>query len=329
MGRVVAVGEMLIDFTALETDTSVLNAGAFTRNPGGAPANVAVAVAKLGQQAAFAGCVGEDPFGSFLIQTLVTYGVQTEQVFQVPAANTSLAFVARQSGDPDYFFVRNPGADVLFGPDLARQVAISAETILHFGSNSLAEQPIREAIMQLVERVHQAGAIVSFDVNLRPAFWRGQDGEALTLCRQMVMEADIVKVNRDELRWLAGKADIDEGLQVLGAWAPGLLLCTLGSEGAVLSVPDGLDPAARQVHRVAGFPADCVDATGAGDACIGALIAQLLERGVTRQGWATIEPTDWVSMTSFACAAAAVNVTRTGAIHAMPVRAEVEALLNQ
>jgi len=322
MRRVVTVGEMLIDFTAFEDNTSVMQASAFKRHPGGAPANVAVAVSRLGQPAAFAGCVGDDPFGRYLIETLEAFGVEADQTFQVPGVHTSLAFVARKDGDPDYFFVRNPGADVLFGPDLARQVSLTPETILHFGSNSLAEQPIEQAVTELVSRAQACGAIVSFDVNLRPAFWRLQEDEILDRCRKMATQADLLKVNRDELRWLSGCASVAEGLRELRTWSSAILLCTLGSEGAAL----GLDGSELPL-RVAGFHAACVDATGAGDACIGALIAQLLARGVTKHDLSLITVDDWMKMTRFACAAASVNVTRTGAMFAMPVRAEVDAVL--
>lgn len=326
MRRVLAVGEMLIDFTAVQTNTSVMQADAFTRNPGGAPANVAVAVARLGQAAAFAGCVGKDPFGAFLIQTLETLGVQTDHVHQVPGAHTSLAFVARHDGDPDYFFLRDPGADVLFGPNLAESLVLSSDTILHFGSNSLAEQPISEAVQQLVARAHTEGAIVSFDVNLRPAFWRKPD-DTLRQCRMMAQEADLLKVNRDELLWLSGCGDVETGLRALGEWTDAVILCTLGSEGAVLALPKRSTGRDHPFDRVPAYPTTCVDATGAGDACIGALLAQLLECGVTRSELAVLQPEQWVAMSSFACAAAAVNVTRTGAMYAMPVRAEVEQVL--
>lgn len=322
MRRVVATGEMLIDFTALQADTLVQQAESFAKHPGGAPANVAVAVARLGQPAAFVGSVGEDPFGRYLTATLAEYGVATEHVFAVPGVATSLAFVARHRGDPDYFFVRNPGADVLLSPQLTERVELSAETILHFGSNSLAALPIREAIEELVQRAHACGALVSFDVNLRRAFWSARDEEIRSICQDMARRVDLLKVNREELLWLSGCSEVDTAMHSLARDTAAIIVCTLGDEGAAL-----LTSSTTQVQYIAGFPVTCVDATGAGDACIGALLAQLLERGATRATLGAIAKMQWQEMVSYACAAAACNVMRTGAMNAMPTRAEIEQLL--
>lgn len=329
MSRVLAVGELLIDFTAQSDNMTVAQAPGFSRNPGGAPANVAVAVARLGQSSAFVGCVGNDPFGGFLRETIAGFGVDATHVFTVPHEFTSLAFVARHGGDPDYFFLRNPGADVLLSPDLVRQVRLDGKTILHFGSNSLAEIPIREAITTLVARAHAEGAIVSFDVNLRRAFWHGTDDEVLAHCRDMARQADVLKVNREELFWLSGCDDVDRALQRLADVTDAAIVCTLGGDGAAicLRTPWGDENAVPMVRRVPGFASDCVDATGAGDACIGAILARLLDLGVDRAGLLTLTELDWYNLVRFGCACAAITVTRIGAMNAMPTANEVGAVL--
>lgn len=329
MSRVVAVGEMLIDFTAQSDNTTVAQAPGFSKNPGGAPANVAVAVARLGQSSAFVGCVGSDPFGDFLRETVASFGVDATHVFAVPHESTSLAFVARHGGDPDYFFLRNPGADVLLSPDLVRQIRLDARTILHFGSNSLAEVPIREAITTLVARAKAEGSIVSFDVNLRRAFWHVADSEVLAHCRDMAREADVLKVNREELFWLSGCDDVDQALQRLADVTRAVIVCTLGGDGAAICLrPPGSDENEPPIiRRVAGFASVCVDATGAGDACIGAILARLLELGVSRAGLSALTELDWSDLVRFGCACAAIAVTRIGAMNAMPSPSEVEAVL--
>ncbi|MCY0902051.1 MAG: carbohydrate kinase [Firmicutes bacterium] len=329
MSRVLAVGEMLIDFTAQSDNTTVAQTPGFSKNPGGAPANVAVAVARLGQSSAFVGCVGSDPFGDFLRESIAGYGVDVNYVFTIPHEFTSLAFVARHGGDPDYFFLRNPGADVLLSPALVRQIRLDAQTILHFGSNSLAEVPIREAITTLVARARDEESIVSFDVNLRRAFWNATDSEVLAHCREMAVEADVLKVNREELFWLSGCDDVDQALHRLTDVTRAVIVCTLGGDGAAicLQTPVGDESTAPTVRRVEGFASVNVDATGAGDACIGAILARLLELGVNRAGLSTLTELDWAHLVRFGCAAAAITVTRIGAMNAMPTFVEVEAVL--
>lgn len=204
-----AVGEALIDFTALDVNVPVGEATAFARNPGGGPANVAVAIARLGGHAGMIGCVGGDPFGEFLLRTLADYGVDTRHARAIPGYSTTLAFVARYKGEPDYFFVRNPGADVMLSSEHVANADIDGQTVLHFVSNALAALPIRHTLLELMARTKSAGGWLSFDVNLRPAFWSGSDAleQAKHWCEEAFAQADIVKLNRDELLWLSEQDD--------------------------------------------------------------------------------------------------------------------------
>ena len=405
--RVWALGEMLIDFTARESGVDVGAARSFEKNPGGAPANVAVAVARLGGRAGFVGCVGDDAFGRHLLGVLCAEDVDVRFAKALSGAATSLAFVARRGGEPDYFFVRNPGADTLLTPAMVDAVDLRRQDIVHLGSNSLAAEPIRSAVERMLLRVKGAGAALCFDVNLRPAFWENaEDGEgresARSLCLHFARQADVLKVNRDELAWLTGADSVEDGLVGIARLNDGVICCTLGADGVALIVPahdgvrkdgregdwesgrkgdreNGLDVdresgrkgdrkngRARAMVRVPGFQVQPVDATGAGDALIGALLFAIAsgEKGVwggvngspdesllserigageghadasarctfvDEGGWkerlAHISEEQWRDFAQFACAAAACNIQERGAIGAMPVRGAVLQLL--
>lgn len=325
MGRVITVGEMLIDFTATDMDVSVQEAHGFARNPGGAPANVAVAVARLGGEARFVGCVGDDPFGWYLRQTIEGYGVGTEHVRLTRDAATSLAFVARHHGEPDFFFVRNPGADALLSPNDVQQVELDASTVIHFGSNSLAQQPIRSAIEALVAKAKAVGAAVSFDVNLRPAFWRDEH-EAYEVCLDLLPQVDILKVNQHELMWLSGEHDVTQAVAHLSTRTPAVILCTLGSRGAAVG------RRGWELSYVPSFPTTMVDATGAGDAFIGSVLYRLVADGLQGLGMGAVQGEQqglWRDYARFGCAAAAHNVTVQGAIDAMPTTTDVMRILKR
>jgi fructokinase len=341
--QIITLGELLIDFISLNDDAPLERVSRFARNAGGAPANVAVAAARLGARAAFAGCVGDDPFGRYLVGVLAELGVETGYVSYVQEA-TTLAFVAVHRGEPDYHFVRNPGADNLLAPEAIDRLPVGGGTILHFGSNSLAVEPIRSAILHLLGRAEKARALVSFDVNLRPAFW-ADIGEAPELCRQVAARAQIVKVNRDELAWLTGAADVETGLDAMRAMTGGAVVCTLGAQGSAL-VPaasedsdreeagGAADAESRATIHVPGVRAKPVNTTGAGDAFIGALLyrlaADLDDLAAASNGLPATKPDgprtrlaragkrDYEGWLRFAAAVAACNVEHPGVMDAMP-----------
>lgn len=317
--RIVTVGELLIDFTSLNENVTVKDSTSFEKNAGGAPANVAVAVSRLGGAAEFVGCVGKDPFGAFLRDAVAAYGVNTKHVYTVDAT-TTLAFVARHNGEPDYFFFRNPGSDTLLGEEHVEKVHLDEATIVHFGSNSLAVDPIRKATWSLVKRARQCGSIVSFDVNLRPAFW-AQEQAALQASREMATQADLLKVNTDELLWLTGQPDVKQALSTLATMTDAIIFCTLGARGAAV-MAKGKTPL-----YVDGFTSVVVDTTGAGDTFAGALLYGLSRDHVVRADLSTVSEAAWGQYVRFATAAAALNVTKKGAMAAMPSLEQVQAML--
>jgi fructokinase len=309
---VAALGEILIDFT--EAGHSDSGAALYERNAGGAPANVAAAVARLGGRAAFIGKVGADPFGEFLSGTLKGLGVDASGLRVSADEHTTLAFVSLKSGgERSFSFCRNPGADSCLRADELDARILESAKILHVGSLSLTREPEREATFAAIRLARESGALISYDPNWRPALWRNRD-EAVELMRRVVPLADIVKVSDEELKLLYGvepesEADLERGAQAILSEGPRLALITLGDQGTYWSDSDSGD-------LVAAFASDAVDTTGAGDAFVGALLWRLTRPEAANEplgrGAAAI-----AADVRFANAAAAVCVRRRGAIPAM------------
>src|SRR5919106_2687352 len=173
MADVICLGEVLIDFVPTVTPTTLIEAPAFRKAPGGAPANVAVALARLDRPSAFMGMTGDDPFGRFLELTLGEAGVDTGPLRFTAEARTALAFVSlRADGERQFMFYRHPSADMLLRPEDVDEAAIRAARALHFGSISLISEPSRGATLHAIEVARDAGCLISCDPNLRLALWR-------------------------------------------------------------------------------------------------------------------------------------------------------------
>jgi fructokinase len=264
-------GEVLIDFLQDKTQP-----GLFQRFAGGAPANVAVAVARLGGQSKFIGMLGKDMFGDFLLQELQSYGVDCSAVRQTTDAKTALAFVALNAeGDRSFSFYRPPAADLLYKAEHCPAELWQQKAILHLCSNSLTEPDIAQTSFALVRLAQQHGWLVSVDANLRHNLWsEGYASRELVI--QLLEMADLVKLSEDELEYLADGQNTDKWLQYILTFRPGWVVVTAGAEqvqsytkAESLSVP----VSAVQV----------LDTTAAGDAFVGAWlhqVAQQLDRGL-------------------------------------------------
>ncbi|MDW7982222.1 MAG: PfkB family carbohydrate kinase [Thermomicrobium sp.] len=313
MFDVVSCGELLIDFVALQRGVRLAEASAFRRAAGGAPANVAVGVARLGRRAAFLGQVGDDDFGHFLANTLRRAGVDVRGLCFTPLARTALAFVSvRADGERDFLFYRHPSADMLWRPDDVEREVVRATRVLHFGSISLIGEPARSATLAAVAEARTSGALISYDPNLRLALWpspqAARDGILLGW-----REAEVIKLSEEELEFLTGT----RAPEVLrGFWHERLRLVvvTHGAAGCTYLTANGQG-------TVPGFPVRVVDTTGAGDGFVAGLLVGLLER-----------PGDWSlheleQVVRFANAVGALVCTRRGAIPALPTRSRVQRFL--
>jgi fructokinase len=322
--RIVCLGEMILDMFASEKGKDYSEVPAFIPVPGGAPANAAVAAARLGAESAFIGKVGDDPFGRRLAAVLSENGVQTSGMLFDRSARTTLNFMTI----PDVntvvtFFYRNPGADMMLRPDELDRDLITHSQVLHFGSVSLTEEPARSATLAAARIAREAGVAVSFDVNYRSSLWPVE--RALPVIREALGLADIVKVNEIELEMLAGTGDAEVACRRALESGSSLCVATLG--------PGGSAWATREAHGSArGFAVEAVDATGCGDAFAGAMLCRLLAAGAgPRQGklaWGkSLEPAALQASVVYANAAGALTATKKGVIPSLPFAREVEAFL--
>ncbi|HZA67944.1 MAG TPA: PfkB family carbohydrate kinase [Geminicoccaceae bacterium] len=316
MADVICLGEVLIDFVPTVTPTTLIEAPAFRKAPGGAPANVAVALARLDRSSAFMGMTGDDPFGRFLELTLAEAGVDTGPLRFTAEARTALAFVSlRADGERQFMFYRHPSADMLLRPEDVDEAAIRAARALHFGTISLISQPSRSATLHAIDRARAAGCLISCDPNLRLALWPDAQVARAGLL-EAIAAADVVKISDDELLFLTGSTDPGAARSELWQAHHRLMVVTLGASGCVFITGSA-------TGMVGGFAVASIDATGAGDA----FVAGLLDGLLTDPG-APGDPDRLRTICRFACAVGALTTTERGAIPALPTRAAVERFLN-
>ncbi|MGH8151982.1 MAG: carbohydrate kinase family protein [Rhodanobacteraceae bacterium] len=321
MIEVCCYGEALIDFHGTATGA----APAFTAHPGGAPANVAVAVAKLGGRAAFVGMFGRDMFGDLLLAGLAAAGVDTSHTRRTDAANTALAFVSHAAdGECSFSFYRPPSADLLFRSADFDPAIFAPGNLFHAGSCSMTEPPAAEATLHGMACARAAGALVSFDMNLRPTLWpRGAD-PAPTIRRALAL-ADFVKLSREELAFLA-KSVGGEDAALEQLWRAHAKFAIVTNAAHALR---WLTPDAQGTHAPCRVRA--IDSTGAGDAFVGGCLYRLAADRITPTtlGAFAADIARRDALLQFAAACGALAVTRTGSFAAMPTLAEVQAFLGQ
>jgi fructokinase len=308
---IVCMGELLIDFVASEHGVTVGEANAFIKAPGGAPANVAVAVRRLGMASAFMGQVGDDPFGHALAKVLSDEGVDVSALTFSTQARTALAFVAlAANGERSFSFYRNPSADMLLRPEDLRLAVLDGARAFHFGSISLIDEPSRSATLHALKAAQARGLWISYDPNLRLALWPSAQAarEGMLLA---FPEADMIKISEEELEFLSGGHD-DAAARSLWHERTQLLLVTRGNQGCTAYTAD------KRID-VGGFAVNTIDTTGAGDSFVAAVLVGLLERDGDLM--------DLANTLRFANAVGALTTTQKGAIPALATRAQVEAFL--
>ncbi len=308
--RIVTIGEILIDLT--QTGVNQQNIPTYAANPGGAPANVAVAAARLGADTAFVGMVGEDGFGTYLAQVLEENGVNTQGLRTAPGATTLAVVSVNGQGERSFQFMR--GADARLTPEQVDEDLLAQAGILHFGSVSLTADPARSATLHAVERARQQGAVVSYDPNYRAALWDSQEN-AVAWMRRPLSQVDILKISDEEMELLSGSNDPEVCSKVMADKGISLVLITLGSQGVFYRL-------GGQTGVVPGVATKVADTNGAGDTFFGAVLSQLSLRpqGVL-EGLETAELED---ILAFANRAASVTCSRSGAIPAMPTLDELK-----
>lgn len=313
---VTAIGELLIDFTP--SGANDLGMNLFARNPGGAPANVLAMNARLGGRTAFIGKVGDDDFGRFLKQTLVSGGVGIDGLVMSPDVNTTLAFVQlTESGDRSFSFYRKPGADMMLDVSELKPELMTDCHILHFGSVSLTDEPCRTATLAAAKMAKDAGRIISYDPNFRPPLWDDHARAKKEILDAMPL-ADIVKVSEEELTMLTAETDLVAGAKKLAAYGPTLILVSLGPKGAFFYT-------ANATGILPTYDVKTVDTTGAGDAFLGAIHFRLRGMSVAQIG--ALDQKALEDIIAFGNAAGSLTTTKKGAIPAMPDMAAIEACM--
>ncbi|MBQ7255169.1 MAG: carbohydrate kinase [Oscillospiraceae bacterium] len=312
---VVALGELLIDFT--QNGVSEQGNLLFEANPGGAPANVLAMLRKLDKSCAFIGKVGRDSFGDLLEKTVREAGVDTRALRRDDAIPTTLAVVhTLPGGDRDFSFYRKPGADVLLSENELDEDLLNNCRIFHFGTLSLTAEPCRSATRKAYTLAKAAGALISFDPNLRPPLWDDMD-EAKRQIEWGLARCDILKIADNELEFMTGKTDFDEGAAILREKFPNIRVfnVTAGADGSYSYYGD------LRVFEPACKLGGTIETTGAGDTFCACVLNYVLEHGIEGLGAQNL-----TEMLRFANTAAYLVTTKKGAIRSMPSRDQVENL---
>uniref|UniRef100_A0A5B7BYY6 fructokinase n=1 Tax=Davidia involucrata TaxID=16924 RepID=A0A5B7BYY6_DAVIN len=316
-GLIVCFGEMLIDFVPDTSGVSLAEAQAFIKAPGGAPANVACAITKLGGNSAFIGKFGDDEFGHMLVEILKKNGVKSEGVCFDEHARTALAFVTlKKNGEREFMFFRNPSADMLLKESEVNMGLIKQANIFHYGSISLISEPCRSAHLAALKAAKEAGNILlSYDPNVRLPLWPSPDA-ARDAIFSIWHQPHLIKVSDDEVAFLTKKDPANEDV-VLSLWHDHLklLIVTDGEKGCRYFTKSFKG-------KATGFSVNTVDTTGAGDSFVGALLVSISKDTSIFEDEGKLK-----EALTFANACGALATTQKGAIPALPTPAEAHSLI--
>lgn len=309
---VVTLGELLIDFT--DNGKSAQGNTMFEANPGGAPCNVLAMLNRFGHPTAFIGKVGKDIFGLKLKSVLEEVGIDTSNLIVDEDARTTLAFVQTfEDGDRDFSFYRNPGADMLLTADEVNEELVKSAKLFHFGTLSMTHEGVREATKKAIRLAKEAGAVVSFDPNLRPPLWKSLD-DAKEQVAYGLTQCDVLKISDNEIQWFTGEEDFDKGIEKLRQeYDIPLILLSMGRDGSRAYYKD------LRVEFPSFIQKETIETTGAGDTFGGCCLHYVLEYGLDGLNEERLK-----EMLTFANAAASIITTRKGALRVMPQVEEVK-----
>lgn len=307
MNDIVAIGEILIDFTP-EGRTSE-GTSIFSMNPRGAPGNVLALLSKLGMKTALIAKVGDDQFGKFLKTEIEKVGIDTRNIIVTKDANTTMAFVhLDDTGNRSFSFCRKPGADTLLEVNEVDLNLIYSTQIFHFGTVSMTHKLSRMATLYALSKAKANGALISFDPNIRAALWDNLE-DAKEMIQTGIEYADILKISSEELEFITDTDSLEYGSEIIEKeYGIPLILVTLGPKGCFyrIEMMTGIIPT---------YDVKTIDTTGAGDAFLGAFLFQFIKREKDIHDLTRLE---LEKMIDFANAAGSLVTTKKGAIPAMP-----------
>ena len=316
---VVALGELLIDFT--ENGTSVQGNPLMEANPGGAPCNVLAMLQNLGKKTAFIGKVGDDAFGHMLGDLVTSLGVNTDCLSFDREIPTTLAMVhTAADGDRSFSFYRKPGADMMLTKEEVDSGLIRDSKIFHFGTLSMTSAGVREATEYAVSVAKESGVLISFDPNYRPALWDSEEN-AKDAMWWGIAKCNVLKISDDEILFLTGKSDIEEGISEIREKAEKMgnadlrLVCaSMGKDGSKAFYKDMIVTGKPYPNK------DTIETTGAGDTFMACMLHAVLEQSPD-----SFNENNLKEALEFANAAASIITTKKGALRVMPTLDEIKA----
>ena len=319
MYDVVALGELLIDF--VHQGNNDVGYPLMQGNPGGAPGNFLSTLSKFGAKTGFLGKVGSDRFGRMLVKTFRDAGVETKGILVDDRYFTTLAFVTLDdSGDREFSFARKPGADTMLTIDELPKDLVTETKVFHFGTLSMTGEPARSTTKEAVRMAKEAGAMITFDPNLRRPLW-----SSMELAREQMLwglrHADVVKIGQDELEFIFEGQDFkDSAKKLVEDFGVKLVFATMGKEGCyfINRQGSGQVPTFQEVRTI--------DTTGAGDIFGGSAVYQVFASGIAPE---QLSPERLAEIVRFANAAASLSTTKHGGIPSIPSKEEVEAFLSR
>ncbi len=308
MKKVLCAGEALIDFVSNNPGQSLKNTEGFIRKAGGAPANVAAAISKLGAEAYFCGTVGNDFFGDFLEETFKKNNINTEMMIKINDKNTTLAFVSlKEEGDRDFRFMRDADAELTFE---SVSDNLNQFDLFHFGSaTAFLDGELKNTYYELKNYAKQNKKLITFDANYRDALFGDNKEEFVKCCKDFIKDSNIVKLSEEEAELISNMEDLKAAADYIVSLGCENLIITLGKKGALLTTKEKRILIPTEEVKM-------VDATGAGDAFIGAVIAQVLadnEKNMEQ----IIKTANLVG---------GITTTRIGALESIPTWDEIEKL---
>lgn len=304
---VVALGELLIDFTCISTDSD--GYPTMAAHPGGAPANFLAALAQFGAKTALLGKVGNDAFGKMLTATLQKAGIETRGLVVAEDVFTTLAFVTLdETGNREFSFARKPGADTCLNFEELDLSLIDQAKVFHFGTLSLTDEPARSATYQAVKYAKSKGKLITYDPNLRKPLWANLDE-----CKEQMLwglkQADVVKISDEEVEFLFNMGVEEGAAHIIENYGVKLVFVTCGADGCYFknAVASGHVPSLSGIK--------VVDTTGAGDIFGGSAVWKLLQRN---QSPGALNEAQLRDVVTFACTSAGLSTTRPGGISSVP-----------
>ena len=305
--KVLCIGEALIDMICTDVNVSLSSGQHFLKKAGGAPANVAAAIAALGGEVSMAAKVGDDPFGQHLIELLYTMGVNTSLIIKDPHHFTTLAFVSLMNdGERDFYF--NRGADKELTMDDLAALHLKDFQIIHFGSaTAFLPGPLQATYIELLAKAKQAGCLISFDPNYRHLLFQNNSAYFISQCALFIESCDFFKLSDEEAFLITGCDTVALAANALRKKTKAVFTITLGKEGTMLCIGD-------QIEIIESISVQAVDATGAGDAFVGAVLYQLNKRNIKDINLVSME--DWKTIIRNANKAGARTCEYMGAMEA-------------